>query len=98
LGQVIAGGQTSIVAFSADASLVCCIANKVCNVRAASVVSVAQAKRVLATLSPNLVAIELPGPTFFEIKQIVRTLCAKQPVPAELAATLGELEGSHAHR
>jgi hypothetical protein len=98
LAESVAREGCGLVAFTADAALACCIANKLRGVRAASVVSVAQAKRVLTSLAPNLVAIEVPGPTFFEIKQIVRALCVARDVPAELAATLNELEASHAHR
>jgi hypothetical protein len=50
-------------------------------------------------LGANLIAVEVPGRTFFEVRQIVRTLCqAGTPVcPAGVSCTLTELDG-HAHR
>ena len=85
--------------FCADAGLVCCVANKLAGLRAIAVASLPQAARAKAALGPNLVAIEMPGRTFFELRQIIRTLCqAAHPVcPAGVANTLRELDG-HAHR
>jgi hypothetical protein len=87
------------VLFCGDAGLACCVANKVPGVRAAAVTTVAAAARALGALAANLVAVELPGRTFFEVRQILRTLCAGSPgsCPEGLACTLRELEG-HAHR
>ena len=50
------------------------------------------------TLAANLLAVEMPGRTFFEVRQILRICCAAAAVcPAPLAGTLQELDG-HAHR
>jgi hypothetical protein len=87
------------VVFCQDPGLVCCVANKVPGLRATAAASVAQAARAAQSLGANVVAVEIPGRTFFEIRQILRTLCtAPEPVcPAGLAGTLQELDG-HAHR
>jgi hypothetical protein len=88
---------SGVIVFCRDASLVCCIANKVPGVRAAAVISVAQSKRARETLGPNLFAVETPGPTFHELRQIVRAATAPASCPTEIAKTLQELDG-HAHR
>jgi hypothetical protein len=87
------------VVFCQDPGMVCCVANKVPGLRATAAASVAQAARAALSLGANVVAVEMPGRTFFEVRQILRTLCmAPDPVcPAGLACTLQELDG-HAHR
>jgi Ribose/Galactose Isomerase len=85
--------------FCADPGLVCCVANKVKGVRAVPVVHVDQAARATLTLGANVLAVEMPGRTFFEIRQIMRLLFATEPHPCPpgVACTLTELDG-HAHR
>jgi hypothetical protein len=87
------------VVFCHDPGLVCCVANKVAGLRAVAVVTVTQAAQALLTLGPNLVAVEMPGRTFFEIRQILRSLCVADAAacPDGVACTLRELDG-HAHR
>jgi hypothetical protein len=86
------------VIFCGDPGLVCCVANKTTGVRAAAVTTVSQAARATLTLGANVLAVEMPGRTYFEICQILRTLCRTAATcPPEVAATLGELDG-HAHR
>jgi ribose 5-phosphate isomerase RpiB len=87
------------VVFCEDPGLVCCVSNKLAGVRAAAVVTVAQAARATLSLGANLLAVEMPGRTFFEVRQIFRILCAGgQPVcPPGVACTLEELDGN-AHR
>jgi hypothetical protein len=100
LAECVARGECGGgVVFCQDPGLVCCVANKVAGLRAAAVCTVAQAGRALLTLGPNLVAVEMPGRTFFEIRQILRVLCtgAAPACPHGVACTLQELEG-HAHR
>lgn len=96
----VAGGQPSgAIVFSASPALVCCIANKHAGLRAAAVLGPAQVGRLRMGLAPNFYAIEMPGRTYFELRQILRMIAATPPgpCPAELAATLKELD-SHAHR
>src|SRR5205823_4118123 len=87
------------IAFCSNPGLVCCIANKVAGVRAVAVSTTTQADRARKTVAANLVAIESPGRTFFELRQIARAIVAGQPAccPPELATMLKELDG-HAHR
>jgi ribose 5-phosphate isomerase RpiB len=87
------------VLFCGDAGLACCVANKVPGLRAVAVTTATQAARSALVLAANLVAVEVPGRTFFEVRQILRTLCAGAPgsCPEGLACTLRELDG-HAHR
>jgi hypothetical protein len=99
LAECVARGECAGgVVFCQDPGLICCVANKVAGLRATTVATVAQAGQLLLTLAPNLVAVEMPGRTFFEIRQILRTLCAAAPpCPDGVACTLKELDG-HAHR
>jgi ribose 5-phosphate isomerase RpiB len=86
------------VLFCDDPGVVCCVANKVPGLRAAAVTTVHQAARATLTLGANLLVVEMPGRTFFEIRQILQTLYVASPAcPDGLACTLEELEG-HAHR
>ena len=87
------------VVFCDDPGLVCCVANKVAGLRAAAVATVAQAARATQSLGANMLAVEMPGRTFFEVRQILRILCTGgQPVcPPGVACTLKELDGN-AHR
>jgi ribose 5-phosphate isomerase RpiB len=94
---IVSGEYRGGIVFCADAGLVCCVANKVKGVRAAPVLNVQQAARALLTLGANLLAVEMPGPTFFEIRQIVRCLVKPSVCPDGVACVLQELDG-HAHR
>ena len=85
------------VVFCDDPALVCCVANKLPGLRAAGVTTVGQAARATLTLGANLLAVEAPGRTYFEMRQMVRLLCAAGACPDGPAATLRELDG-HAHR
>ena len=87
------------VLFCQDPGLVCCVANKVPGLRAVAVTTVGQAARATLTLGANLLAVEMPGRTFFEVRQILRTLYTANPTgcPDGVACTLRELDG-HAHR
>jgi ribose 5-phosphate isomerase RpiB len=87
------------VVFCEDPGLLCCVANKVVGLRAVPVTTVAQAARATLTLGANLLAVEMPGRTFFEMRQIIRILCCGDGpnCPAVVAGLLQELDG-HAHR
>ena len=87
------------VVFCHDPGLVCCVANKLAGLRAAAVTTVGQAARATLTLGANLLVVEMPGRTFFEVRQIFRTLCtsAGPECPDGVVCTLQELDG-HAHR
>jgi hypothetical protein len=96
---VARGDCRGAILFCQDPAVVCCVANKVPGLRAVAVTTVAQAMRARLTLAANYVAVEMPGRTFFEVRQILRTLCttASPSCPADAAGTLQELDG-HAHR
>jgi ribose 5-phosphate isomerase RpiB len=85
--------------FCQDPALFCCVSNKVPGLRAAAVVTVAQAAQAALTLGANLFVVEMPGRTFFEVRQILRILClsGESVCPPGVACTLKELDG-HAHR
>jgi ribose 5-phosphate isomerase RpiB len=86
------------VVFCEDPGLVCCVANKVAGLRAVAVSTISQAARATLTLNANLLAVEMPGRTYFEVRQILRTLCNGSGIcPEGVACTLQELDG-HAHR
>lgn len=77
------GGAT--VMFTSDAALACCIANRLAAIRGAAVASVAQAQRVLKTLAANWIAIEMPGRSHFEVRQILKLAAtSKGDIPPEL--------------
>jgi hypothetical protein len=87
LAEEVSHGSGAIV-FCHDPALVCCVANRQPRIRAASVTNVALARRALDTMAANWLAIEWPGPTYFEIKQLL-ALVSRTPVrdcPIELAA------------
>jgi hypothetical protein len=94
---VARGDCRGAVVFCEDPGLVCCVANKVPGLRAAAVATVAQAARAKLTLGANLLAVEMPGRTYFEVRQILRAVCAAGACPDTVACTLRELDG-HAHR
>jgi len=86
------------ILFCGDAAVAACIANKMSGLRAAAVGSVAQAARVKKNLGANVFAIEVPGPTFFELRQILKTIATGAPgCPPKIADILKELDG-HAPR
>jgi hypothetical protein len=100
LGECVAQGECcGGVVFCQDPGLVCCVANKVAGLRAVAVVTIAQAARATLALGANLLAVEMPGRTFFEVRQILRQVCAggRRSCPDGVAGTLKELDG-HAHR
>jgi ribose 5-phosphate isomerase RpiB len=95
---VAAGECAGGVLFCTDPGLTCCVANKVPGLRAVAVTTVAAAARATLALAANLLVVEMPGRTFFEIRQILRTLVTSTAsCPDGVACTLRELDG-HAHR
>ncbi len=85
------------VLFCQDPALACCIANRVPGVRAAAG-GTAAARRAVVSIAVNLFAVAVPGPTFFELRQILRTMGdAERAVPASVTEVIAELE-RHADR
>lgn len=98
LAETLMTGYAGGIVFCGDAATVACIANKIAGVRAASVANVKQVTRAQKGLSANLFAVEIPGPTFFEVRHMLRTIVTGSgPCLEEIANTLKELD-SHAHR
>lgn len=100
LARCIAEGDCAGgIAFCEDPGLVCCVANKLRGLRSVAVSNLAQAARARMAIGANLVVVEMPGRTFFEVRQILRMLCVPGTItcPPGLACTLQELDG-HAHR
>ena len=99
VAECLASGECAGgVLFCEDPGLVSCVANKVAGLRAVPVATVGQAARATLTLAANLLVVEMPGRTFFEIRQILRMLFGGASVcPDGVACTLRELDG-HAHR
>jgi ribose 5-phosphate isomerase RpiB len=99
VAECVAGGECAGgVLFCQDPGLACCVANKLGGLRAVWVSTVSQAARATLTLGANLLVVEMPGRTFFEVRQILRALAASRPAcPEGVACTLQELDG-HAHR
>jgi hypothetical protein len=97
--RVTAGEWQRALVFCADAGLVCCVANKVKGVRSVDVTSAMRATRAVQSLAANVLVVEVPGPTFFELRQILRVVAGIRTAtcPPGLAGTLKELDG-HAHR
>lgn len=99
LAECVAGGECAMgVIFSQDPGLCCCVANKVAGVRAVAVATVRQAAQATLTLGANLLAVEMPGRTYFEVRQILRLAATTSSgCPDGVASTLRELDG-RAHR
>jgi ribose 5-phosphate isomerase RpiB len=96
--QVGNGEYGGGVAFCANAALFCCVANKVAGIRAAVVAGAAQTAKALATIGANLLAVEMPGRTLFEARQILKTAASsKAACPGAVLNLLAEIE-AHAHR
>ncbi|GIW79720.1 MAG: hypothetical protein KatS3mg105_1527 [Gemmatales bacterium] len=80
-----------------NAGLACCIANKVRRVRAVAVASVNEVAKALSSFGANYFALDVEGRTFFELKQMLKTIAAAKnancPVPVQRL-----LEEIDAHR
>ena len=85
------------IVFCSSPGLAACLANKIPGVRAVPVATIAQAATATLELGANLLAVELPGRTFFEVRQMMRVLFTSSlACPAGVAAALEEAE-SRAH-
>jgi hypothetical protein len=94
---VVLGSCAGAVVFCAEPALICCVANKLAGLRAACVGATNTLGRLLQALAPNLVAVEMPGRSLFEVRQILAAVSAPRTCAADLSATLRELDGN-AHR
>lgn len=96
--QITAGQKKRVVVFSNQPEVFCCVANKVPGIRAVAVTTITQTARATLTLDPNLLAVEMPGRTFYEIRQMISLMVGSKEgmIPEKVAVTLRELDG-HAH-
>ena len=71
-GEMVASGvMKSAVLFCREPEAAACAANKLVGIRAAAVNNMMQAKRVCASLGANMMVVEMPGRTYFEIRQVI---------------------------
>jgi hypothetical protein len=93
-GEIGTEAYVGGVMFTSDPGLVCCVANKIPGVRAATANNVFQAARATLTLAANLLAVEMPGRTFHEVKGILGEFCRadRSGCPTVVSLTLTELE------
>lgn len=99
IAEAVSGGEfKGAVLFCTVPCVVACVANKVPGVRAVMVTTVGQASLSSLELAANIFVVEMPGRTFYEVKQFLRILSGTKPdlIPV-LANTLKELDG-RAHR
>ncbi|HEV2948393.1 MAG TPA: hypothetical protein VGX70_13530 [Gemmataceae bacterium] len=93
-GIVASGACRGVVVFSLDPGLTCCIANKVKGIRAVAMGSANQAQRSVKGLGANVFALELGKATFFEMRQILRSVCNSPTSRSQVVAqVIQELEG-----
>lgn len=99
VAEAVAHGHLSAaVVFCSVPCVAACVANKVPGVRAVSVSTVGQACLATLELAANLLVVEMPGRTYFEVKQLLRTIHNPGAAcPDHVARTLQELDGC-AHR
>ena len=100
LAESIAQGSSfGLLVFCEDTGLLCCIANKVAGVRAAAALWPLRRSACVNALAANLVAIDVTSRTFFELKQLIKAVCATAlpTCSSEIAATIEGLE-RHARR
>ena len=96
--ETILAGYLGGIVFCSDPAAACCVANKIAGMRAAAVVNASQVVRAKKNLGANLFAVEMPGPTFFEVRQMLKAIVVGHGVcPQEIANVLKELDGN-AHR
>jgi hypothetical protein len=98
LAEGLVANSIGGVIITSDPSVVVCVANKIAGVRAVSVANVAHVTRAKKCVGANLFAIDGTGPTYFEMRQMLKTIVTgSASCPPEVAKTLQELDG-HAHR
>jgi len=96
--QIIPEKNAGAVIFTCSPSVVACVANKIAGIRAVMVSTIPQYQLALLQLNPNIVVVEMPGRTFFEMKYFARCLYRRsQLIDSSLLQTLQELDKS-AHR
>jgi len=96
--ETVVANQAAGILFYGDPGVACCIANKVAGIRAVAVFNAAQVTQAKTTLGANLFAMNTAGLTYFEVRQMLRSIVSEAAKGCDRIATLlQELDG-HAHR
>lgn len=92
-GEMVARGEMkSAVLFCKEPEAAACAANKLVGIRAAAVNNMMQAKRASAALGANLMVVEMPGRTYFEIRQVIHLMMNAKGCPEDSQRLLERLD------
>lgn len=92
-GEMVSRGEMkSAVLFCREPEAAACAANKLVGIRAAAVNNMMQAKRVSQSLGANLMVVEMPGRTYFEIRQVILLMMDAKGCPEGTRAQLERLD------
>ena len=92
-GEMVSRGEMkSAVLFCREPEAAACAANKLVGIRAAAVNNMMQAKRVSQSLGANLMVVEMPGRTYFEIRQVILLMMDAKGCPEAAQAQLERLD------
>jgi ribose 5-phosphate isomerase RpiB len=92
-GEMVASGvMKSAVLFCREPEAAACAANKLVGIRAAAVNNMMQAKRVCASLGANMMVVEMPGRTYFEIRQVILLMMNTKGCPEGSQTILERLD------
>ncbi|MCI0379617.1 MAG: RpiB/LacA/LacB family sugar-phosphate isomerase [Gemmataceae bacterium] len=92
VGKESAGG----VVFCSNPWLMCCVANKVTGVRAATVQNAKEAAQARASTGANFFAVPMPGRTVFEVKSLLKAVVTTTPKCADETTKVFEELDQHA--
>lgn len=92
-GEMVASGvMKSAVLFCREPEAAACAANKLVGIRAAAVNNMMQAKRVIQAMGANLMVVEMPGRTYFEIRQVILLMMDRKSCPEAAQTFLERLD------
>jgi ribose 5-phosphate isomerase RpiB len=92
-GEMVASGvMKSAVLFCREPEAAACAANKLVGIRAAAVNNMMQAKRACSSLGANMMVVEMPGRTYFEIRQVILLMMNGKGCPEGSQALLERLD------
>ncbi|MCI0738597.1 MAG: RpiB/LacA/LacB family sugar-phosphate isomerase [Gemmataceae bacterium] len=97
-GQLVGKESAGGVVFCSNPWLMCCVANKVTGVRAATVQNAKEASQAMASFGANFFAVTMPGRTLFELKSLLRSVATTKPKCADETTKVFEEIDRHAHR
>ena len=92
-GMICRGEVTKGVVFAADGAVPTCIANKHNDIRAALGMNVPMVEEAARELGINVLVIEYPTQTAYQMKQMIQRLVSGPVAPRpEIAAVIGKIE------